>query len=149
MPSDGTSARPSVILIREWENQMSSSGCCGRLEGDFLVQRGERCFPERRAVMEAMGPLYRDLRARYGRAVEINVVDPRNLLAILALLLRDARAHGVGVREALRTLFRLPVTGVVVNGRLLARGRWPAPAEVYAALGDPPATWEEVASGVA
>ena len=68
--------RPSVILIREWETQMSSSGCCGRLEGDFLVQQGgERCFPERRSAMEAMGPLYRDLRTRYGDALEITVAD--------------------------------------------------------------------------
>ena len=142
-------ARPSVILIREWETQMSSSGCCGRLEGDFLLQRGERCFPERRAVMEAMGPLYRDLRSRYGAALEITVVDPRNLISVIALLLRDARAHHVGILDALRTLFRLKVNTVVVNGRLLARGRWPDPAKVYAALGDPPAEWEEAAGGLA
>ena len=66
MPNSGVKGRSSVILIREWERQMSASGCCGRLEGDFLQRRGERCFPERRAVMEAMGPLYRDLRSRYG-----------------------------------------------------------------------------------
>ena len=143
------SARPSVILIREWEMQMSSSGCCGRLEGDFLVQRGERCFPERRAVMEAMGPLYRDLRARYGDKLEITVVDPRNLISVIALLVRDARAHRVGILDALRTLFRLKVNTVVVNGHLLARGRWPEPAEVYAVLGDPPSGREEVVGGVA
>lgn len=121
---------------------MSSSGCCGRLEGDFLAPAGERCFPERRAVMEAMGPLYRELRTRYGSALEINVVDPRNGIALLPLLLRDLVAHRVGVREALRTLFRLPVTGVVVNGRIVARGRWPEPSEVRAALGDAE-PWEE------
>ena len=144
-----SSARPSVILIREWEMQMSSSGCCGRLEGDFLVHRGERCFPERRAAMEAMGPLYRDLRSRYGSKLEINVVDPRNLISVMILLVRDARAHRVGILDALRTLFRLKVNTVVVNGRLLARGQWPEPAEVYAVLGDPPAAWEEAAGGVA
>ena len=144
-----TSPQPSVILIREWESQMSSSGCCGRLEGDFLVQRGERCFPERRAVMEAMGPLYRDLRARYGSAVEINVVDPRNFMTVIILLMRDARAHRVGILDVLRTLFTLKVNTVVVNGRLLARGRWPESADVYAVLGDPPAGRKEVAGGVA
>ena len=149
MKKTDTSARPSVILIREWEMQMSSSGCCGRLEGDFLVQRGERCFPERRSVMEAMGPLYRDLRARYGDELEINVVDPRNLISVIILLLRDARAHRVGMVEVLRTLFRLKVNTVVVNGRLLARGRWPEPADVFAVLGDPPVEWKEVTGGVA
>ena len=142
--------RPSVILIREWETQMSSSGCCGRLEGDFLVQQGgERCFPERRSAMEAMGPLYRDLRTRYGDALEITVVDPRNLISVLALLVRDTRAHGISILSALGTLFRIKLNTVVVNGRLITRGQWPEPAEVYAALGDPPAGVEEAAGGLA
>ena len=128
---------------------MSSSGCCGRLEGDFLVQRGERCFPERRSAMEAMGPLYRDLRSRYGAAVEITVVDPRNLISVVALLMRDVRAHGVGILSVLGTLFRIKLNTVIVNGRLITRGQWPEPAQVYAALGDPPAEWEEAAGGLA
>ena len=98
------------------------------------MKEGERCFPERRAVIESMGPLYRELRSTYGDSVDVHVVDPRNMVSLLPLLYRDFRAHGVGVREALATLFRLPVTGVVVNGRLLARGRWPDAREVDAAL---------------
>ena len=96
-----------------------------------------------------MGPLYRDLRSRYGTELEINVVDPRNLIAVIALLVRDARAHRVGIMDALGTLLRLKVNTVVVNGRLLARGRWPEPTDVYTVLGDPPAGREEVAGGVA
>ena len=99
--------------------------------------------------MEAMGPLYRDLRARFGDELEINVVDPRNLISVIILLLRDARAHRVGILEVLRTLFRLKVNTVVVNGRLLARGRWPEPADVFAVLGDPPVERKEVTGGVA
>ena len=131
-----TRPRASVLLVREWETQMSSSGCCGRLEGDFLQRGGERCFPERRAAMEAMGPLYRDLRARYGTEVDINVLDPRSLVSLFALLFRDFWVHRVGARAALTTLFRLPVKGVVVNGRLITRGVWPELADVEAALGD-------------
>ena len=85
--------------------------------------------------MEAMGPLYRDLRTRYGDAIEVHVVDPRNAISLLPLLVRDFRAHGVGVLEALRTLLRLPVTGVVADGRIVSRGRWPDAGEVAAALG--------------
>ena len=149
MPNSGVKGQSSVILIREWECQMSSSGCCGRLEGDFLQRQGERCFPERRAIMEAMGPLYCSLRSRYGDEVEIHVVDPRNLFTIFALILRDARAHSLSVWEALRTLFLIPVTGVVVNGRLLARGRWPELSELKEVVGDPKTTREEVAGGLA
>ena len=140
--------RSSVLLIREWEQQMSSSGCCGRLEGDFLAPQGERCFPERREIMEAMGPLYRDLRTRFGDSIDLNVVDPRNLGTVLSLLVRDFRAHGVGARDVLETLFGISVTTVIVNGRLIARGDWPPFEEVERVLGESvPAA--EVASGIA
>jgi hypothetical protein len=76
-------------------------------------------------------------------------VDPRNLFTICALILRDARAHSLSIWKALRTLFRIPVTGVVVNGRLLARGRWPEVSELKEVLGDPKTTREEAASGLA
>lgn len=90
---------------------------------------------ERRAVMEGMGPLYTALRERFGRRIHLEVVDPRNF-GLLLLLLRDFRAHRVGWREAFRTLSRIPVQAVVVNGRVVARGAWPEADEV-AALVEP------------
>lgn len=147
MLRDGGTVRPSILLIREWEQQMSSSGCCGRLEGDFLARRGERCFPERREVMEAMGPLYRELRSQFGDDVEINVVDPRNMGTVFGLLFRDFRAHRPGLREALNTIFRFSITSVIVNGRLIARGEWPGLEDVQAALAKRPA--RETAGGLA
>lgn len=134
MPAE-TRGRPSVLLVREWEQQMSSSGCCGRLEGDFLAPGGERCFPERRNIMEAMGPLYQALRTTYGDAVDVRVVDPRNFPTLLTLLVRDWRAHGVGLRDIARTMGRMSVTSVIVNGRLIARGAWPSFGTVRDALG--------------
>jgi len=126
---------PSLILVREWEQQMSSSGCCGRLEGDLLDWGGERCFPERRALMEGAGTLYRAARRAFGEEVEIRVVDPRNMVSLLPILLRDFRRHRVPLRQALRTLAGLGVNSVVVNGRLLSRGPWPDRREVCLALG--------------
>ena len=125
--------RPSVILIREWEEQLSGSGCCGRVEGDFLTRQGEPVFRERRACMEAMAPLSRTLRERFGDAIELQVVDPRNP-ALVFLLLRDFWAFRVGLVEALRTTGGLPIQAVVVNGRLLSRGEWPDPLEVVQIL---------------
>ena len=127
--------RASVIFIREWEQQMSSSGCCGRLEGDFLTRGGEPVFPERRAVMESLGPLYCDVRRRYGARAEVQVIDPRNFVGLLALLVRDFWAYRVGARDVLRTLTRLPTHGVVVNGRVFSRG-WPERGDLLAALDD-------------
>jgi hypothetical protein len=124
---------PSVILIREWEAQMSGSGCCGRLEGDFLFCEGQPAAPERRAVMERMGPLYRSLRDRFGDIAEIEVVDPRNF-TLFFLLVRDFLVFRVGLPEALSTLARIPVQAVVVNGRMIARGEWPDIEDVAAII---------------
>ncbi|MBI4520290.1 MAG: hypothetical protein HY701_05605 [Gemmatimonadetes bacterium] len=129
-------ARPRVLFIREWEQQMSSSGCCGRLEGDLLLcgENGERVFAERRRVMEALGPLYRAVQERYGDAVEREIVDPRNLLALAGRLLSDFLRYRVGLRAAVRTLAGLSATCVIINGRLFARGEWPTPHRLIAHL---------------
>ena len=125
--------RPSVILIREWEEQLSGSGCCGRVGGDFLTREGEPAFRERRACMEAMAPLSRALRERFGEAIELQVLDPRNP-ALIFLLLRDFWAFRVGLGEALKTIGRLPIQAVVVNGQLISRGEWPDPLDVVEVL---------------
>jgi hypothetical protein len=125
---------PSVILIREWEAQTSGSGCCGRLEGDFLTcGESQPVAAERRAVMERMGPLYQALRRRFGEVADIEVVDPRNV-TLLFLLIRDFWTFRVGVGSALRTLARIPIQAVVVNGRIVARGEWPEVEDVAAII---------------
>ncbi len=122
---------PSVVFIREVEQQMSSSGCCGRLSGEFRNESGgEPVFAERREMMEKMGPLYRTLRDRFGESVAVQVVDPRNLPSLLYILARDFWNYDVGFRDATRTLFRLPVCGLLLNGRLIGRGEWPSEDEI-------------------
>jgi len=83
--------------------------------------------------MEAMAPLSRTLREKFGDSIELQVVDPRNP-ALIFLLLRDFWAFRVGFIEALKTIGLLPVQAVVVNGRLLSRGEWPDPPEVVRIL---------------
>lgn len=129
---------PRVLLIREWEAQLSSSGCCGRIEGEFLEAadgNGEgRRFPERRKSMEGAGRLYRALTARYGNRVDIRVVDPRNLVSLVPTLLRDAWRHRSTPATALRSLCSISVQSVVVNGELVSSGEWPPVTVVYRAL---------------
>jgi len=120
---------PSVLLIREWEGQTSGSGCCGRLEGDLPFCEQQTLAPERRAVMERMGPLYQALRKRFGPAIELEVIDPRNV-SLLFFLVRDFWRYGVGLGTALHTLSSIPIQAVVVNGRIVARGEWPDPDDV-------------------
>lgn len=134
----GSRPCPRVLLIREWEGQLSSSGCCGRIEGQFLQaaqgSRRERRFPEQRRNVEGAGQLYRALTERYGDEIEVRVVDPRNLVNLVPTLLRDAWRHGAGPAAAIRSLFSISVQSVVVNGRLVARGEWPPVSVVCRAL---------------
>jgi len=117
--------RPSVILVREWEQQMSSSGCCGRLQGDLLGDGKTRVFAERRRIMEAMGPLYRALKARFGEDVELMVVDPRNFVSLIPRLIRDFICYHVPLSHAFATLSGYSTLTVIVNGYIYARGAWP------------------------
>ena len=127
---------PSVILVREAEGQVTGSGCCGRVEGDFLSYSGAKSeFAETRAVMERMGRLSQALRSRYGETVEIQVLDPRNV-ALVFILIRDFWTFRVGLAQALRTLALMPVQAVIVNGRLVGRGAWTDPSELEAIIDD-------------
>ena len=126
--------RPSVLLVREWEQQLSGGGCCGRLEGDVLRQGREHLFADRRRIMEGMGPVYRGIRGRFGDSVSVMVVDPRNSIVLLPGLLRDFVRYRVGWRDALHTLRGLSTIAVIVNGRLFARGAWPETESLLAQL---------------
>lgn len=131
--------RPSVILIREYDQQLTGGGCCGRLAGDFAFCASEPVFAERRTIMERMGPVYRALRERFGDGVEIQVVDPRNF-SLLFLLVRDLWAFRVGWRSALRTLTRVGTHAVVVNGRLADRTDHPDPLSIAAMVAGVPSS---------
>ena len=121
--------KPHVILIREWEQQLTGSGCCGKLEGDLVVCPEGRVFAERRQVIERMGEVYRAIKGRFGDAVDIEVVDPRNV-GLIFFLVQDFRTYGVGFREAVSTLFRIPKQAVLVNGRIADLTEFPDPRRI-------------------
>lgn len=116
-----------LILIRERDAQLAASGCCGRFEGDAVrwTCSGENIFAERRRIMERMGEVYRGVRTRYGDAVRITVVDPRNAAALFVLLVRDTSRYGVPWLAMLKTVFRVGATAAILDGTLLFRGAVP------------------------
>lgn len=116
---------PSLILVREWDQNVASSRCCGRTDGEFLFGSGDPTFPERRERMEGAGVLYRAVQERFGDEVELRIVDPRNFVSLIPLLLRDFFRYRVPPREALATLSGFTVNSVILNGRLRSRGEWP------------------------
>lgn len=126
-----------LILVREIDQQMSGSGCCGRVEGDLTgwVGSGEKCFfPERRALMDSIGAIYRAVRREFGEQVEITVVDPRNQLAFLPLVLRDAMRFRVPLLTALQAAFSASVATGILDGQVLFRGEVPSADEALACI---------------
>jgi hypothetical protein len=102
--------RHRVLLVRQWDQQVGGSGCCGRFSSvaaESLCTTGEDPYAYARADMEAMGSVYRALRHRYSDDdVELTVVDPRNTAWLLPAIWRDARRRGLSRRDALRQLHR-------------------------------------------
>lgn len=125
-----------VILVREWDAQTSGSGCCGRLGGaDCEIGDGSD-YAHNRAEMEAMGGVYRALRAELPREiVDITVVDPRNMVWLLPAMWRDGRARGMARADIWRQMRRgVSYNAVVVDGRVLFAGTVPDPHEAVTAV---------------
>jgi len=108
-----------IMLVREWDSQTSGSGCCGRLGGEHCDVGHPDTFAHNRPLMEAMGVIYRALRSELPRdAVEITVVDPRNMVWLIPTILRDGRRRGMGAGELWRQ-----VNAGVRNGAIVVDGR--------------------------
>ena len=117
----------SVLLIRENAEQLTGSGCCGKLDDDDPSLRGRDVFAEAKKHQRDLGLLHRAVREFFpdveGRPrVAVEIVDPRNQLYLAPKLLGDVLRHRPGWRAGLRTVlqaFSLPA--VVLNGRVLSR----------------------------
>lgn len=118
---------PQVLLVREWDEQVTGSGCCGRLGGENCEISDGAAFERSRADMEAMGAVYRALRAELTSApVSITVVDPRNMFWLLPSMWRAARRRGMTRRQTWYEIRRGTANAsVVVNGRTLFSGSVP------------------------
>ena len=127
--------RHRVILVREWDDQHTGSGCCGRL-GGVGNELGDECtFAHNRTEMEAMGELYRALRAELPGDVELTIADPRNSMWLAPAIFRDAWARGMGLAGAVGQVKRgISYTSVIVDGKVLFAGRIPQRDQGVAAV---------------
>lgn len=121
-----------LILVRAGDPESSGSiGCCCRIGRDDV--RWDRSGPSAAQAdpgIARFGELYRALRAAFSGRVEITVLDPRNLLSLLALVARDAVRFRVPPGDALRSLGATSLAAAVLDGRLLYSGTAPSAAEV-------------------
>ncbi|WP_290651683.1 hypothetical protein [Aquisalimonas sp.] len=127
--------RHHVILVRDWDVQVSGSGCCGRLSGGDSLLADHKTFADARSGMEAMGEVYRALSSAYGERLDITVIDPRNFVTLAILLTRHAWQRG-GWRQVLRA-WRSGIShvGVVCDGEVLFAKRIPGADEAVHAVG--------------
>ena len=122
------SATVSVILIREAAEQLTGSGCCGKLEGDGITRRQSRLFADSRKQQRDMGLLHRTVKRFFPPAeglpdVHVVVVDPRNQLYLAPKLIADVIHYCPGWTAGLKTIaqgFSLPA--VILNGRIVSKG---------------------------
>jgi hypothetical protein len=119
-----------LILIRETEG-MGGPGCCSRIGSDGAIWGSDRAvFTERRERSHQLGEILRAIRDAFGHEVEVTIVDPRNLVSFIPLVIRDAIRHRVPVATALRALSSTSVMTGVFDGQLLFSGEIPTTDEV-------------------
>lgn len=117
--------RPRVLLVRQWDQQVGGSGCCGRFSSvaaESVCSTGKDPYAHARVDMEVMGAVYHALRDRFAdHEVELTVVDPRNTAWLVPAIWRDARRRGMSRRDALRQVHRATSPcAIVCDGLVLA-----------------------------
>ncbi len=128
MPSETkTVPQVSIILIRETAEQMSGSGCCGRVAGDPDLTGSGDAFREVRRQQEAFGILHRAVVEFFSEQQQrgeltIVTVDPRNQPYLIPKLVKDVWRYRPGWGKGLcSTLQFFSLPAVIVNGRILSR----------------------------
>jgi len=127
MPSETNPVpKVSIILIRETAEQMSGSGCCGRIAGDSCRTGSGDAFREVRLQQEAFGILHRAVveffaAERQRGELTIVTVDPRNQPYLVPKLVKDVWHYRPGWGKGLcSTLQFFSLPAVIVNGRILS-----------------------------
>lgn len=125
-----------IILVREWDAQVSASGCCGRLGGKHSEFGEGEAYAHNRVEMERMGEVYRALKKDlFDEDVELTVVDPRNAIWLVPALLKDARRNGLSIRDMWRGVTKgVSYNSIVMDGKVLFSGNIPKPEDAVAAV---------------
>jgi hypothetical protein len=118
-----------LILVRESDQVSGSIGCCCRVGRDDVRWDHSAPLPTSEATTR-FRDLYHELRERFGDRLEITVLDPRNVIAFVPLVLRDALRFGVPLGEALRAIGGTSYATAVLDGRLMFSGVAPPSREV-------------------
>ena len=111
--------KPSIILIRETDAQLTGSGCCGKLEGDNAKFNDSFVFAETRKIKETMGDVFQTLTKRFSDSIEMSVVDPRNFLYLYPKILKDVFVFRPSLKSTLKAFFMMiAVPSIIINGEI-------------------------------
>lgn len=112
-------SKPSIILIRETDAQLTGSGCCGKLEGDNAKFNESFVFSETRQIKETMGDIFQTLTKKFTGSVEIAIVDPRNFLYLYPKILKDVLVFRPSLKSTLKAIFMMiAVPSIIINGEI-------------------------------
>ncbi len=126
--------------MRESAETLTCSNCAGTLEGiDAFGSREVPDYTAIRSMMDRAGELYLALRREFDHQVEIDMVDPRNGIYLIPVLLSDFRKYRPPLRHFLKTLFLgISPASIIINGEAHHVGEFPATeilvAEVRSAI---------------
>jgi hypothetical protein len=120
-------ATVSLIFIRETAEQLTGSGCCGKVEGDAADSDTTADYSATRADQQSQAALISFIRDRFdtegAQAPDITIVDPRNQLYLGPKLIREVFRHRPRCLSGLRTLLQcFAVPAIILNGRVIASG---------------------------
>lgn len=123
--------RNHLILVRQNDPELSGSmGACCRVGQDDLRWRPvPHAFPERWEAQHGFGKLYSTLRERFGDRVQFTIIEPRNVISFIPLVVRDAIRFRVPLGAALRAVASTSNATGVLNGRVIYQGKAPSPSE--------------------
>lgn len=86
--------------------------------------------------MHRFGEIYRAVRHEFGDQIEITMLDPRNFVAYLPLVIRDAFRFKVPARTTLQALSAHKLFMGILDGQVLFSGRIPTPDEAVMLISD-------------
>lgn len=96
----------------------------------------EPSYGEIRKAAGECGRLHREIRERYGEEeVEIIQVEPKDYIYVLPRVIRDILKRREPLISSIRTLLLwCPVPAVIVNGKVVGKGKVPGAEELYKEL---------------
>jgi hypothetical protein len=127
--------RHQVILIRPWDmSDGVGAGCCsgGSTKG-LCVDPSHHEAPTgtpfiERTTWQPLAQVYLALREGLPDDVDVEIVDPRNHLYLIPVLMRSARRRGLGWWDALVAALRAPgYAAIIVDGQGVSQGDVPPP----------------------